>query len=384
VTTTTVPTRRGLVSGRRHPDSPYRHVDVVLAACTAAVAALGALMIYSATRGPQPPYHLAFIKKQVIFLGFGVLVLGALAALDYRRLRNHARAAYLAVTALLLGVLTPLGSRTKGTQGWFQLGSLQLQPSEPAKLGLIIGLAALGARCQGRIDLRRLTALLVVAALPIGLVLLQPDLGTALVSCVVTVAMLLLAGAKGRHLAAVGIVGIVLAGFVLHSDILQQYQKDRLTVFVSQDHRGVARDRGDAYSLDQAKIAIGSGGLAGQGLFRGTQTRLGNVPEQRTDFIFTAVAEELGFLGAATLLGLLAIIVWRTWRAARLAADEFGRLLCGGIMAMLVFQIFENVGMTMGIMPITGIPLPLMSYGGSSVLTVLAAIGLVQSVHMRR
>jgi len=153
---------------------------------------------------------------------------------------------------------------------------------------------------------------------------------------------------------------------------------------VHQENQKAAGTRREAYNLDQAKIAIGSGGLTGEGLFRGNQTRLGNVPEQHTDFIFTAVGEQLGFLGGATLLLLLAVIVWRVWRAAQLARDAFGTLLCAGIMALFVFQIFENAGMTMGIMPITGIPLPFMSYGGSSTITLLAAVGIVLSIHMRR
>jgi len=163
-------------------------------------------------------------------------------------------------------------------------------------------------------------------------------------------------------------------------DIIEDYQRERLTAFLDQE--------GDlqrsTYNLDQSRTAIGAGGLTGAGLFEGTQTNLSYVPEQETDFIFTVVGEELGFLGAATLLLMYAIVVWRTWRSAQLARDLFGTLICIGVLAMLVFQIFENVGMTMGIMPITGIPLPLMSYGGSSTLATFAAMGLVLNVHMRR
>ena len=314
----------------------------------------------------------------------GGIVMAAVAMLDYRRVREVAPVIYVASLVLLAGVLTPLGSRSKGTQGWYQLGPFQLQPSELAKLGLIIGLAGLASQFRGEVNLRRLVALILIAALPMGLVLLQPDLGTTLVSAFITFAMFLIAGVRPRHLAVIALVGIVGVTLVLQSGVLAQYQKDRLRAFVQQENPKAVSSRREAYNLDQAKIAIGSGGLTGEGLFRGNQTRLGNVPEQHTDFIFTAVGEQLGFLGGATLLGLLAIIVWRVWRAAQLARDDFGTLVCAGIMALFVFQIFENAGMTMGIMPITGIPLPFMSYGGSSTITLFAAMGLVLSIHMRR
>lgn len=172
---------------------------------------------------------------------------------------------------------------------------------------------------------------------------------------------------------------------VLTSGVLKEYQVARLTTFVEQDQEVTNEDEARIrYNLDQSKAAIGAGGLWGQGLFEGSQTRLDIVPEQRTDFIFSAVGEQFGFVGSAALLGVMATIVWRVWRAAQLARDEFGTLLCTGIMVMLLVQIFENVGMTMGIMPITGIPLPFVSYGGSALLTMFLSMGLVLSVHMRR
>jgi rod shape determining protein RodA len=192
--------------------------------------------------------------------------------------------------------------------------------------------------------------------------------------------MLLVGGARGKHLTALVFLGALGCAFVLQSNLLQDYQKARLTVFLDQQ----AQLKGEAYNLNQSKISISAGGLFGKGLFRGTQTRLQYVPEQHTDFIFTAVGEELGFAGGATLLALFAIIVWRTWRSAQLARDSFGTLVCIGVLAMFLFQVFENVGMTMGIMPITGIPLPFVSYGGSSTIADFVAVGLVLNVHMRR
>ncbi|MCU1454863.1 MAG: Rod shape-determining protein RodA [Acidimicrobiales bacterium] len=380
------PQRRPMATLRRNPASPFRHVDLVLLGCIATVNVIGALMVYSSTRGPTRPYDLSFLKKEIMFLIIGNLVMAGVAAVDYRRIRDFAPFIYGGTLLLLIGVLVPgIGSRAKGTQGWYQVGQFQLQPSEMAKLGLIIGFAAVAAQFRGDIDPRRLGVLLGVAGIPMALVMLQPDLGTTLVSAAVTFALLLVAGIKPRYIGVIALIGALGTAGVLSSGVLAQYQKDRLTTFVAQDSPTTQKHaRNDAYNLEQAKRTIGSGGIAGKGVFNGPQTRLGNVPEQHTDFIFTAVGEELGFIGSATLLALLATIVWRVWRAAQLARDEFGTLVCAGIMAMFVFQIFENVGMTMGIMPITGIPLPFVSYGGSSTITSFVCMGLVLSIHMRR
>ena len=218
--------------------------------------------------------------------------------------------------------------------------------------------------------------------MPIGLVLLQPDLGTVLVLAVIIVAILAVGGRQRRQLlvlallAATGVYAVVDLGF------LKQYQLDRLTSFL--DPESGADAQGTAYNQEQSKQAIANGRFGGEGLGEGSQTQGGFVPEQHTDFIFTAVGEELGFLGAVVLLGLFAIVMWRTWRTARLSRDFFGTLVCVGVLAMLAFQMFENIGMTMGIMPVTGIPLPFMSYGGSSLITSFACIGLVANVSMRR
>ena len=217
-------------------------------------------------------------------------------------------------------------------------------------------------------------------AVPMGLIYLQPDLGTTVVFAVILMGMLLVAGAYPRHLAALALLAAVGAVAVLQFGVLKQYQLDRLGAFL--DPKGDTHRA--AYNQHQSKIAVSSGGFTGRGLFKGTQTNLSFVPEQHTDFIFTAVGEELGFVGAGLLLALFALVVWRTWRSALLARDDLGTLVCVGVLVMLVFQIFENIGMTMGIMPVVGIPLPFLSYGGSSTIASFAAIGLVQNVHMRR
>jgi rod shape determining protein RodA len=368
----------------RNPAAPWRHIDLVLVGCIVAVGALGCLMIFSATRGRDPSdFDTSFLLKQVLYIGIGAAIMLLVALVDYRRYRELAPILYGIMLVSLLMVVTGLGSERKGSQAWFQLGPFQLQPSELAKIVVIITLASVIAHFDSELDAKRLVAVLAVAAVPMGLILLQPDLGTSLVFVAVVMGMLLVGGAQVRHIAALTLVGIVGVGMVLNSGMLETFQQCRLTSFLeTQDEECAERDA--SYNLEQAKTAIGSGGLTGSGPFNGTQTRLDIVPEQHTDFIFTAVGEELGFVGAATLLALLSIIAWRIWRTAQLARDALGTLICVGVLSMFVFQVFENIGMTMGIMPITGIPLPFVSYGGSSTLTAFIAMGLVLNVHMRR
>ncbi len=377
-------TRKPITSLRRDPAAAWHHVDVVLVGALAAVSLLGVVMVYSSTRGDAAPYDTSFLKKQVLFMVLGAAAATATALWDYHRLRDLTPAIY-GITMFLLVAVLVVGSRRKGTQGWFQLGPFQLQPSEFAKVALILGMTYMAGQYRREIDGRRLLVLLGLAAVPIFLVLIQPDLGTALVSAAIGFVLLVAAGVKGRYLALLGVGAILFAGAVLNSGMLEGYQKARLTVFASQERVQTQDEaRGVAYNLEQSKIAIGSGGLWGKGLFEGPQTRLGNVPEQHTDFIFTVVGEELGLVGAAGLLGLYGVIVWRIWRTAQIARDDVGAMLCIGVLAMLVFQIFQNVGMTMGITPITGIPLPFMSYGGSSTLMAWGAMGVVLNVHMHR
>ena len=378
--------RRPLTNFRRNPASPFRHIDLVLVACVGAATLFGALMVYSTTRGPTAPYDTAYLKRVVMFMVIGAVVMVGAALFDYRKLRDYWPFIYGGAILLLALVLVPgIGQSRSGTQGWFQLGPFQLQPSELAKLALIVGFAGLASQFRGDLDAGRIGLLLGVCAVPMLLVLLQPDLGTTLVSVAVAFAMLLVAGVRPRILGVLAVVAVLGTTLILTSGLLEGYQVARLTTYVSQDETVTTKAESDSgLSLREAKRTIGSGGLTGKGLFNGPQTRLEKVPEQRTDFIFTAVGEQLGFAGSGALLAVLAAIVWRVWRAAQLARDDFGMLLCTGIMVMLVVQIFENIGMTMGIMPITGIPLPFMSYGGSALLTTLLAMGLVLSVHMRR
>ena len=368
----------------RNPAAPWRHMDLVLVGCILAVASLGCLMIFSATRGRDPSdFDTSTLAKQLLFVGLGVGLMLGVALIDYRRYREIAPALYVAILVGLLMVVTGLGSTRKGSQAWFALGPFQLQPSELAKVVVIVTLASVIAHFNSELDAARLAVVLAVAGVPMALIMLQPDLGTTLVFVAVGMGMLLIGGARPRHIAALTLVGIIGVGLVLNSGMLETFQQCRLTSFLeTQDQECAERDA--SYNLEQAKTAIGSGALFGKGVGQGPQTRLDIVPEQHTDFIFTALGEELGFVGGGTMLALMAIIAWRVWRTAQLARDPLGTLICVGVLSMFVFQVFENVGMTMGIMPITGIPLPFMSYGGSSTLTAFIAMGLVLNVHMRR
>jgi rod shape determining protein RodA len=356
-----------------------RRVDAVLIVCSAFVAALGVMMVFSATRGVGPDPEVAHLRRQVIHVAIGAALMVSVALLDHRRLRLWSREVYAVACLALVAVLTPLGRSVNGSQSWLVVGPVELQPSEPAKLGLIVGLAAVLSRWRGRLNSGRLGVALAVAAVPVLLILAQPDLGTALVIVAITGAMVLVGGAQGRHLVALALVGALLVVGALRADVLADYQKHRLTVFLDP----TADLSAQGYNLHQSMTAVSRGGLSGDGLFQGRQTQLRFVPEQQTDFIFTVVAEELGFVGSATFLALMGVILWRVWRTAAAAADRFGQLLCTGVLVLFSFQTFQSVGMATGIMPVTGIPLPLMSYGGSTTLSSFAALGLVVGVHLR-
>jgi rod shape determining protein RodA len=362
--------------------APVRNFDFLLVGATFAIAVIGLVMIWSTTRHRVPGDEFYFVKRQAMFLVVGVLAMAAVLAVDYRRLRDHSMFAYLGTVFLLLAVLAPLGSNIKGHQAWFQLpGGFTLQPSELAKFGIIIALAGYCNQYRGELDAWRLTTILALAAVPIGLVLLQPDLGTVLVLGAIMIGLLTVAGLTGRQLFVLALLAVSGVFVVVNLGLLKDYQIERFNNFIDP---GSSSSQGSAYNQEQSKQAIAHGRTLGEGLGNGSQTQGGFVPEQHTDFIFTSVGEELGFVGAMVLLGLFAIVLWRTWRTARLSRDFFGTLVCTGVLTMLAFQVFENVGMTVGIMPIAGIPLPLMSYGGSSLITTFACVGLVANVSMRR
>ncbi|MGI9119236.1 MAG: rod shape-determining protein RodA [Acidimicrobiales bacterium] len=383
MTTTVLP--RGLGDRlRRDPAAPWRHLDWPLVGATLAVAGLSCLMVFSATRMSMAdagldPY--TYLKRQATFVGIGLVVMAVVVAIDYRSFRDFGPLGYLTCLVLLVLVISPLGTVVNGSKSWFSIGSFQLQPAEFTKLVVIVVMATCCSSVRGHLDRRRLGICMAVAGVPAGLVLLQPDLGSMLVLVTIGLGVVVVAGARPSHLLVLVAVGVLAVFAMFRFDKVDSYQRDRLTDFARSSSDGSAQS---GFQSEQAETAIGAGGLFGAGLYEGTQTKLGFVPEQQTDFIFTVVGEELGFAGSATLLVLYGVIVFRVWRTAQLAKDLFGTLLCVGVLTMVLFQVFENMGMSMGIMPITGLPLPLMSYGGSSMLTTLAAIGLVLNVHMRR
>ena len=366
--------------GRRPRDITARF-DVVLIGTSLLLAFTGVVMIYSATRGKlalagEDPHY--YLKRQAIFMIIGVVVMVALAVFDYRRLEQVSTILYAGTLVALAGVYVA-GKSAQGSQRWFPLGPFQVQPSEFATLTVIIAIATYCARRREGLEFKDLVRLLILAVVPIVVIIKQPDLGTGIVLSVILVVMLAVAGMPGRYLVLV-IVGAVLVVLVaLKLGLLQHYQIARLTSFINPNGASSTA----TYNVTQAKNAIGAGGLFGKGLFRGAQTNLSYVPFQQTDFIFSAVGEQVGFIGSSLLLFLYGVVAWRMLRTAQLARDNFGRLLCAGVFALLVFSVFENVGMNMGIMPVAGIPLPFLSYGGSASVVFFAAVGITASVHAR-
>jgi len=363
--------------------APIRHLDISLIPTVFLLTLAGCLAIRSASsrllqaKGVDPNY---FLKHQLIFLALASIAFLLSLLFDYRQLRDYAPILYGAGVLLLLVVLTPLGHSQLGAQRWINFGVLQVQPAEIMKVCTVAFLAAFLARQRTMHGFKEVVVTLGLVSLPAMLVYVQPDFGTAMVFFAVSFAILLVSGVQVRWLAAVIVLGIAIFGLALHLGVLKDYQVARLTAFL--DSSSNSQQAG--FNLAQSKIAIGSGGLSGKGIGRGSQTNLSYVPQQHTDFIFTAIGEEQGFMGAVAILGLFAILLWRALRIAMLSKDQFGTLLAAGVATMFAFQFFVNVGMTIGILPITGIPLPFVSYGGSSLITSYVGVGILMNVHMRR
>jgi len=365
-------------------------LDWVLLLAVFALVTLGTLLVWSATShredltGGDPA---AYLKKQLVNVAIGVVLLVVVAATDHRWVRIVAPLVYLASVCGLVLVLA-MGSTVNGSRSWLQLGGMSIQPSEFAKLAVVIGMALWVAE---RADVRRgsgsprgggagdVLGMLAIAGVPAVLIMLQPDLGTMLVLSATVFGVIAVSGAPRRWLALLAAGGLTAAAAAVAAGFLKQYQIDRFMAFTNPD----LDPRGAGYNVEQARIAIGNGGLFGQGLFGGSQTRSGFVPEQHTDFVFTVAGEELGLLGAGALVALLAVVIWRALLIAVRSEDVFGRLAAAGIACWFGFQAFQNIGMCLGIMPVTGVPLPFVSYGGSSMFAGLLAIGLLQNVHLR-
>jgi rod shape determining protein RodA len=365
--------------------APVKHLDPVLVLTALALTGIGLIAIYSAKLQALTSQDLPttlYVSRQLLALVIGIVGMVIMAVIDYRHVRTYAPVVYGIALVLLVLVLTPLGTEINGSQRWIVIGGFQLQPSELAKVAVLVAVAALLHEAKGEPGLGVMAIALALTVVPMGLVFRQPDLGTSIVFIWTTAVLFLVGGVKARYLiglVAAGIAGIVVA---FQTQLIQDYQLRRLTAFLDAGDTSAAQTA--AFQTRQSLIAIGSGQFAGKGLFEGTQTALSYVPENHTDFVFTVIGEEFGFLGASLVLGLFLLLVWRSLRIAILAKDLFGTLLASGIVAILVLQVFVNVGMTVGIMPVTGLPLPFVSYGGTSLIVWFAMIGLLLNVHMRR
>jgi len=342
------------------------------------------ITLHGATRNTVPGSPLYYVERQAIYAGIGLVIAILVSRIDYSRLREYRYAFYGAMIALNLVVFAMPAIR--GSRRWIPLPFFDLQSSEFGKLLLIVALSAFAVERVRRLQEKRTTArIMLLAAGPALIVIPQPDLGTGLVYLAIGFTMLFVAGTSWRQLtalvaAAVACVAIILAGApALGVHLLKPYQVQRLTGFLNPS----GDPRNQTYNIHESLIAIGSGEKTGRGVKNASQTNLHFLPENQTDFIFAVVGETYGFAGAALVLSLYALLIWRSLRILMMAKNLYGTLISGGILAMLMFQVFVNVGMTIGIMPITGVPLPLMSYGGSSVMVTLIAVGLLQSIHVQ-
>ncbi|WP_109506508.1 rod shape-determining protein RodA [Nocardioides speluncae] len=371
------PTRSGL----RVPG-----LDWLLMTAVVALLLFGAVLIWSATIH-RDDLNLgdpaAYLKKELVNIAIGLVLLVMVLATDHRWVRIVAPLVYLASVLGLVLVLV-MGTSVNGSRSWLMLGGLSTQPSEFAKLAVVIGMALLVAeRAEGasrtHVGSVDVIGMLVIAGIPAVLILLQPDLGTMLVLAATVFGALAIAGVARAWLAGLVVAGVAGAVAVVRLGLLKDYQLDRFLAFTDP----TLDPRGAGYNVEQARIAVGNGGLFGQGLFDGSQTRAGFVPEQHTDFVFTVAGEELGLIGGAVLIALLGVVIWRALAIAAHTDDTFGRVAAAGIACWFGFQAFQNIGMCLGIMPVTGVPLPFVSYGGSSLFASLLAVGLLQNIHLR-
>jgi len=372
---------------RRSRQSIFNGWDPVLTAVVALLLIIGTLLVWSATRdwyarnGLDGQYYL---KRHTINILIGGLLAYGTTVIDYRLLRAYTPLLWGAGVLGLVIVLIPgLGAEINGAQAWIALpGGFQIQPAELAKISIIIGMAMIlseRGHDSNEPASKDVLQALAIAAIPVLLIIVQPDMGTVLIISAAVVTIIAVSGAPARWVAGLLLLA-VLGGFVaVKAGVVSEYQVNRLQTFVDPN----ADTQGAGYQLRQARITVGSGGLLGTGLFNGPQTSGRFVPEQQTDFIFTVAGEELGFLGCGFILILYLTVLMRAFGIARKSNDPYGKLVCTGVIAWFSFQIFENIGMTLGLMPMTGVPLPFISYGGSSMFATLIGFGLLQNVHAR-
>jgi rod shape determining protein RodA len=362
--------------------------DPILTVAVGLLLFIGTLLVYAATRdwyaasGLDPEYYL---KRHVINIVIGILLAWGTTVIDYRMLRAYTPVVWgLGVIGLTAVLIPGIGSEVNGAQAWIPLpGGFQIQPAELAKISIIVGMSMLLSEYRHENDEptnKDVMQALLIAAIPVGLILLQPDMGTVFIISISVVAMIGASGAPTRWVVGILLVAL-LGGFgATQLGVIKEYQVKRLQSFVDPN----ADAQGAGYQLRQARITVGSGGFLGTGLFDGPQTSGRFVPAQQTDFIFTVAGEQLGFLGSGFILLLYLTIFMRAFAIARRSTDAFGRLVCVGVLSWFAFQTFENIGMTLGLMPMTGVPLPFLSYGGSSMFANLIGFGLLQNVYARQ
>nr|WSZ95996.1 rod shape-determining protein RodA [Streptomyces sp. NBC_00857] len=370
-------------------DSMVRRLDWPLLFSALALSILGSLLVWSATRNRTQlnqgdPYY--FLLRHLLNTGIGLALMVGTIWLGHRTLRGAVPVLYGLSVLMVLLVLTPLGATINGAHAWIVIGGgFTLQPSEFVKITIILGMAMmLAARVdagdQPHPDHRTVAKSLGLAVLPMVIVMLMPDLGSVMVMAVLVLGVLLASGASNRWIIGLVSAGVAGAVAVAALGVLDEYQINRFAAFANPE----LDPAGVGYNTNQARIAIGSGGLSGTGLFHGSQTTGQFVPEQQTDFVFTVAGEELGFLGAGLILLLLGVVLWRACRIARETTELYGTIVAAGIIAWFAFQSFENIGMTLGIMPVAGLPLPFVSYGGTAMFAVWIAVGLLQSIRVQR
>jgi rod shape determining protein RodA len=379
---------RGRFSGALERGGFIRQMDLVLVGAVLLLLIIGAFLVSAGTRnwyaaaGLDPNYYL---KRHLINIFVGLVLGIATMLFDYRLLRAYTPILWVVAVLGLVAVLIPgIGSTINGAKAWITLpGGYSVEPGEFAKVAVIAGMAMLLAeRREGEKDpkSRDVAQSLLIAGLPMLLIMLQPDLGTVMIISAAVVVVIAISGASWKWIAGLLLIACIGSVGAVKLHVLHDYQIKRLQSFVDP----TADPQQSGYQLRQSRITIGSGGFLGKGLYKGPQTNGRFVPEQQTDFIFTVAGEELGFVGSAGIIGLFGIILWRAGRIARRSTDLFGRLVAGGVMAWFAFQIFENIGMAMGLMPMTGVPLPFLSYGGTSLFAVLIGVGLLENVHVLR
>ena len=373
----------GLGNIRSSPGDPWRNVDWVLFSLQALLTIIGCAVVYSASRFQVEGDPYAFVTRQVIFAIAATVVMAAVMTVDYEWFKERAGLLYAATIALLVLIIL-LGIASGRDVISFDFGPFNVQPAEIAKFTTLLALCAyLSEDRSDEVSYARFLSGLMLVGAPAVLVIIQPDLGSASVIITIAMGVLLVAGAKPKYIALISLLSFVTVSAAFFGGFVNDYQKERLRVFLDQETDNPALQ--DAvYQVRNAIRATGTGGVWGQGWLQGDLTNQGRIPVLWADFPFAAVGEQFGLVGCSVLLGLFVLMLMRIWRIATLSRDLLGTYLCAGVFTMLLWQVFQNVGMTLGIMPVTGLPLPLISYGGSSMLAYFALFGIVQSVHMRR